>query len=48
MDGILCNKGAAKLLDDVSCGGDPKCIEFGFFRIFRENKRDMYENRPRK
>ena len=47
MDGILCNKGAAKLLD-VSCGGGTKSIEFGFFRIFRENKRDMYENRPRK
>ena len=48
MDGILCNKGAAKLLD-VSCGGgEPKSIEFGFFRIFKENKRDMYENRPRK
>ena len=35
---------AAKI-SDASWGKEQK---FGFFRIFRENKDNMYENRPRK
>ena len=44
-----CHKGGGVGGKNFGCvlGKGTKNLDFGFFRIFRENKEDMYENRPR-